>query len=59
MSSLPLTGVVGRAKIRILVKDTITDKYIGIMCLSSDVYNLGERDNYIKTTSQDIDWKTK
>lgn len=58
VSSLPLTGVVGRA-IRILVKDTITDKYIGIMCLSSDVYNLGERDNYIKTTSRDIDWKTK
>jgi hypothetical protein len=58
VSSLPLTGVVGRA-IRILVKDTITDKYIGIMCLSSDVYNLGERDNYIKMTSQNIDWKTK
>lgn len=60
VSSLPLTGVVGRA-IRILVKDSITDKYIGIMCLSSDVYNLGERDTYIKKTSniQEIDWKIK
>ena len=57
VSSLPLTGVIGRA-IRILVKDSITDKYIGIMCLSSDVYNLGERDNYIRTTNQlDVDWK--
>lgn len=57
VSSLPLTGVVGRA-IRILVKDTITNKYIGIMCLSSDVYNLGERDNYIQTTNKlDVNWK--
>jgi hypothetical protein len=53
VSSLPLTGVVGRA-IRILVKDSITDKYIGIMCLSSDVYNLGERDAYIKKTANGI-----
>jgi hypothetical protein len=50
VSSLPYTGVIGRA-IRILVKDSITNNYIGIMCLSSDVYNLGERDNYIKKTS--------
>lgn len=58
VSSLPLTGVIGRA-IRILVKDSFTNKYIGIMCLSSDVYNLGERDNYIKTTNiLDIDWKS-
>lgn len=49
VSSLPLTGVMGRA-IRILVKDSITNNYIGIMCLSSDVYNLGERDIYIKNT---------
>jgi hypothetical protein len=60
VSSLPLTGVVGRA-IRILVKDNITNKYIGIMCLSSDVYNLGERDIYIKKTNTNIneDWKDK
>lgn len=58
VSSLPLTGVVGRA-IRILVKDSITNKYIGIMCLSSDVYNLGERDIYIKKTNLNIqdEWK--
>lgn len=60
VSSLPSTGVVGRA-IRILVKDTVTDKYIGIMCLSSDVYTLGDRDLYIKKTAnlQDTDWKNK
>jgi len=57
VSSLPLTGVVGRA-IRILVKDSITNKYIGIMCLSSDVYNLGERDSYIQKTST-VDWTIK
>ena len=54
VSSLPLTGVVGRA-IRILVKDKLTNNYIGVMCLSSDVYNLGERDTYIKNTSN-IEW---
>lgn len=54
VSSLPLTGVIGRA-IRILVRDSITDNYIGIMCLSSDVYNLGERDFYIKNTCGIID----
>lgn len=58
VSSLPLTGVVGRA-IRILVKDSITNKYIGIMCLSSDVYNLGERDVYIKNTANITNLKEK
>lgn len=46
VSSLPYTGVIGRA-IRILVKDNKSQKYIGVMCLSSDVYNLGERDRFI------------
>lgn len=55
VSSLPCTGVIGRS-IKILVKDSIINKYIGIMCLSSDVYNLGERDNYIKKTSGIIDF---
>jgi len=45
-SSLPTTATVGR-QIRILVKDKITDKYIGLLCLSSDVYSLGDRDKYI------------
>lgn len=53
VSSLPYTGVVGRA-IRILVRDDFTNKYIGIMCLSSDVYNLGERDAYIQKTNNCI-----
>ena len=45
-SSLPTTATVGR-QIRILVKDKNTNKYIGLLCLSSDVYSLGERDIYI------------
>jgi hypothetical protein len=49
VSSLPYTGVVGRA-IRILVKDSISNNYIGIICLSSDVYHLGERDRYMLKT---------
>ena len=45
-SSLPTTATVGR-QIRILVKDKITNNYIGLLCLSSDVYSLGDRDKYI------------
>ena len=58
VSSLPLTGVIGRS-IRILVKDQITQKYIGIMCLSSDVYSLGERDMYLKKETQNSNWKNE
>ncbi|NBP00279.1 MAG: DUF4338 domain-containing protein [Proteobacteria bacterium] len=47
VSSLPFTGVIGRS-IRILVKDTISGMYLGIMCLSSDVYYLGGRDKYLE-----------
>jgi len=47
VSSLSVTGTFGR-QIRILVKDYYSSKYIGIMCLSSDVYSLDERDNYVK-----------
>lgn len=45
-SSLPTTATVGR-QIRILVKDKKSNKYIGLLCLSSDVYSLGERDRYV------------
>jgi hypothetical protein len=45
-SSLPMTVNVGR-QIRILVKDKKSNKYIGLLCLSSDVYSLGERDRYV------------
>ena len=45
-SSLPTTGVIGRS-IKILVKDLISENYIGIMCLSSDLYSLSERDSYL------------
>jgi hypothetical protein len=54
ISSLPETGIIGRV-IKILVKDEITNKYIGIMCLSSDIYSLGDRDSYLQNTSN-IDW---
>jgi len=53
-SCLPTTSVVGR-QIRILVKDRKTGKYIGLLCLSSDVYSLGERDAYL--TKMDIDYR--
>ena len=46
VSSLPSNKVMGKA-IRILVKDSFSDKYIGIMCLSSDIINLSDRDSYI------------
>lgn len=46
-SSIPYTGTVGR-NIRILVKDEISNKYIGVMSLNSDIYNISCRDNYIK-----------
>lgn len=49
VSSLPVTGVIGRS-FRILVKDKFTNKYIGLMCMSSDVYNLGERDKFFGIT---------
>jgi hypothetical protein len=46
-SSLPTTATIGR-QIRILVKDKKTNNYIGLLCLSSDVYYLGERDKYLE-----------
>lgn len=58
VSSLPTTGVIGRS-IRILVKDKRSELYIGIMCLSSDVYNLGKRDEYIGWTKEEKDIKLK
>ncbi len=38
--------LIGR-QIHILVKDKITNKYLGILSLSSDIYNLEPRDNLI------------
>ena len=46
-SSIPFTGSIGRY-IRILVKDSKSGKYIGVMSLGSDLYGLSVRDNYIK-----------
>jgi hypothetical protein len=46
VSSLPSRPIVGKC-IRLLVKDSISEMYIGIMCLSSDIYCLGDRDKYI------------
>lgn len=39
--------LIGR-QIYILVKDLTTQKYLGIISLSSDIYNLEQRDNFIK-----------
>jgi hypothetical protein len=50
--------LIGR-QIHILVKDNTTDKYLGIMSLSSDVYNLGERDDFIGWSFKDKETKLK
>jgi hypothetical protein len=52
VSSIPFqknSKLVGRV-IYILVKDKITDKYLGIMSLSSDIMHLEDRDDYIGWT---------
>lgn len=46
VSKLRYSGSVGR-QIRILVQDSFTKKYIGIIGLSSDIIALKERDTYI------------
>ena len=52
VSSVPFqkaTKLVGRV-IQILVKDSISKKYLGIISLNSDLINLEDRDDYIKWT---------
>jgi hypothetical protein len=46
-SSIAFSGSIGR-NVRILVKDVYTGKYIGVMALGSDFYDLSSRSNYIK-----------
>lgn len=46
ISSLKKSSLQGN-QIYILVKDAITQKYLGIISLNSDIYNLGDRDVYI------------
>lgn len=52
-SSICYSGSVGRC-IRILVIDETTSKYIGIMSISSDLYNSSQRDTYIKESYPDL-----
>lgn len=54
VSSLPFqkeSRLVGKI-IKILVKDTKTNKYLGIMSLNSDLLHLEDRDEYIKWTNK-------
>ena len=56
ISSLPFqkeSHLVGK-QIYILVKDSITNKYLGIMSLSSDIQFLEDRDDFIGWTSEHI-----
>ena len=53
-SSLPSNAVMGKS-IRILVKDQLSNKYIGLMTLSSDIYNLGPRDNLLNWNKKNKD----
>jgi len=48
--------LIGR-QFHILVKDLTSEKYLGIISLSSDVYNLGERDRHIGWSFQDKETK--
>jgi hypothetical protein len=47
-SSICYSGCVGRS-VRILVIDETSKQYIGVMCISSDIYQMSVRDNYIKS----------
>lgn len=49
-SSLPSTNPVGRC-IKILVKDTLSGKYLGLLCLSSPVFSMGKRDTIFTNKS--------
>jgi hypothetical protein len=53
-SSICHSGSIGR-NIRILVFDENSEKYIGVMSLGSDFYNLQARDEYIKKIYPDIE----
>jgi hypothetical protein len=52
------SSLIGR-QIYILVKDEITDKYLGIISLSSDYYSLDDRDRYIGWTIAEKNKKLK
>lgn len=52
VSSLPFSQGRGR-QVKILVRDRITSQYLGIMCLSSDVYDNKIRDTYLNWSKTD------
>jgi hypothetical protein len=52
-SSISTSNTVGRS-IQILVQDEITNTYIGLLCLSSDVLNLKHRDTFFENITQSI-----
>jgi len=52
-SSLPSTTTVGKS-IHILVLDEISDLYIGLICLSSDIYSLNDRDKFFNIKDKDL-----
>ena len=49
--SLVNNGTIGRAR-RFLVVDEKTEKYLGIICVSSDMMDIAGRDNFIKWTRE-------
>lgn len=58
LNKLNNARLIGR-QIHILAKDKKSGKYLGIISLSSDVYNLEGRDNYISWTYEDKETKLK
>jgi hypothetical protein len=52
LQTFKINNFVGRVML-ILVKDTVTRKYLGIMSLNSDILDLAERDRFIGWTKDD------
>ena len=51
ISSMEFVANPGR-NIKFFVKDSITNKYLGVICMGSDVTSMGPRDNFIGWTKE-------
>ena len=51
ISSMEFVANPGR-NVKFFVKDNVTDKYLGVICMGSDVTSMGPRDNFIGWTKE-------
>ena len=51
ISSMEFVANPGR-NVKFFVKDSVTDKYLGVICMGSDVTSMGPRDNFIGWTKE-------